>query len=359
MWYVVTIILIMQNNKFQYKYQESFKSLADDKKITQNQLDHFIRRGIQIISPTNDFDLKSLGKMLPKIVIGASDDYINRMKAPYQATSYIAANTNANDDSYIYKIPGKNAGGVPLLTGGKRKSGDNAFASISRILIGYKAIMVSAVNLMVNKSQIWNWQFFGNNLKVSNLDIYEDLLKLELVKKRSKHFYYIVIARSDRTFKRVNLLEEYKKNGIAILNPNNKIKVIFLTSQSGYDYAAKTIPESDLVNYIVTGEEFLIYKAMLTLRKKYSVDIMLNDGGRNMSNGVRDAGLLGEERVTLEPYPGSGLIPNEIDPTSVLGNKGIGLDGNEVEGTILIHSNEIGDEKANVYLYPLDEQKII
>ena len=123
MWYVVTIILIMQNNKFQYKYQESLKSLADDKKITQNQLDHFIRRGIQIISPTNDFDLKSLGKMLPKIVIGASDDYINRMKAPYQATSYIAA------------IPGKNAGGVPLLTGGKRKSGDNAFASIRRILI--------------------------------------------------------------------------------------------------------------------------------------------------------------------------------------------------------------------------------
>lgn len=57
--------------------------------------------------------------------------------------------------------------------------------------------MVSAVNLMVNKSQIWNWQFFGNNLKVSNLDIYEDLLKLELVKKRSKHFYYIVIAQSN------------------------------------------------------------------------------------------------------------------------------------------------------------------
>ena len=98
---------------------------------------------------------------------------------------------------------------------------------------------------------------------------------------------------------------------------------------------------------------------MLTLRKKYSVDIMLNDGGRIMSNGVRDAGLLGEERVTLEPYPGNGIIPNEIDPTSILGKKGIGLDENEVEGTILIHSNQIGDEKANVYLYPLDEQKII
>lgn len=58
-------------------------------------------------------------------------------------------------------------------------------------------------------------------------------------------------------------------------------------------------------------------------RKKYSVDIMLNDGGRNMSNGVRDAGLLGEERVTLGPDLGTRLVPNEIDPTSVLGRKGL------------------------------------
>ena len=244
-----------------------------------------------------------------------------------------------------------------LLSGGKRKSGDNAFASTNRILMGYKAIMVSAVNLMVNKNQIWNWEFFGNNFKESNPNIYEDLLKLELTKKR-KHFSYIVIARSDRSFKSVNLLEKYKKNEIAVLNPNNKIKVIFVTSQRGYDYAAKTIPESDLVNYIITGEEFVIYNAMLTLRKKYSIDIMLNDGGRIMSNGIRDAGLLGEERVTLEPYPGNGIVPNKINPTSILGKKGIGLDGNELEGTILLHSNEIGDEKANVYLYPLDEQKI-
>ncbi len=40
----------MQNNSFEYKYRESLKSLVDDKKITQNQLDHFIRRGIQSIS---------------------------------------------------------------------------------------------------------------------------------------------------------------------------------------------------------------------------------------------------------------------------------------------------------------------
>jgi hypothetical protein len=33
---------------------------------------------------------------------------------------------------------------------------------------------------------------------------------------------------------------------------------------------------------------------MLNLRKKYDIDVMLNDGGRQMSNSLRDAGLLAE-----------------------------------------------------------------
>lgn len=53
--------------------------------------------------------------MLPEIVIGASSRYINKMKVPYQATSYLAANTRRDGKgSYIYKIPGKSAGGIPL-----------------------------------------------------------------------------------------------------------------------------------------------------------------------------------------------------------------------------------------------------
>jgi hypothetical protein len=53
--------------------------------------------------------------MLPEIVIGASSRYINKMKVPYQATSYVAANTRHDGKgSYIYKIPGKSAGGIPL-----------------------------------------------------------------------------------------------------------------------------------------------------------------------------------------------------------------------------------------------------
>jgi hypothetical protein len=345
-------------------YKDNFESnsLAENNKITEEQLSHFCKRGIQVISPKEDFGLQSLGKILPEIVIGASKDYISKMKVPYQSTSYVAANVKADDGGkgpYIYKLPANHAGGITLLSGGKRKVGDNIFASTHRILIGYKAIIVSAVNLMVNKNKIWNWQFFGNHFKDSDPALYEDLIKLEkqwnneTSSSNQHHLHYIVIARSDATFKRLDIVEEYRRNKIAVLNPNNEINVVFLTNQSGYDYASKVIHESDMINYIVTGKEFDIQKALLNLRKQYNIDIMLNDGGRQMSNSLRDDSLLAEERVTLEPYPGKIIIPQEIDPTSILGEVGLGLDESELQGAIRIHSTSIGDERANVYLYPL------
>jgi hypothetical protein len=63
-------------------------------------------------------------------------------------------------------LPNKHAGGITPLSGCKRIVGDNTFASTHRILIGYQSIMVSAANLMINKSK-------------SNPPLYEDLIKLE------------------------------------------------------------------------------------------------------------------------------------------------------------------------------------
>jgi hypothetical protein len=344
---------------FESKYKSRLYSLVENKKITIEQLDHFLRRGIKVISPCHDFGLKFVGKVLPEIVIGASSRYIDKMKVPYQATSYIAANTMRDGKGpYIYKIPGKPAGGVPLLTGGNRKIGDNVFASTHRILLGFKAITVSAINLMVNKKKIWNWQFFADNLKNSDPDIYEDLVKLHARIGSYNPIHYVVIARSERTFRSLKIAEEYERNQIAVLDPTNGIKVIFITNQNGYDYISKRILESEFVNYIVTGEEFDLYNGMVNLRSKYNIDIMLNDGGRQMSNGIRDSGLLGEERITLEPYPGNDIIPDieSVDPTSILGMDGMGLDGNQIHGTIMIHSTEIGNERANVYVYPLKNE---
>ena len=241
-----------------------------------------------------------MGEILPEIVIGASSDYVSKMKVPYQATSYVAARTKESGKGvYIYKITHKPGGGVLYLTGGTRKLGDSVFASTHRILMGSKAMMISADNLVVNTEQIWNWQFFGNAIRESNPEVYEDLIKLKEKIITNSMFHQFVVARSDKTFRRLKLADLYQKNQIKILDPKNGISVIFLTNESGHDYASKLIPESDLVDYVVTGKNFDMHSAMVQVRRLYDIDMILNDGGRIMSNSVRDLGILGEERVTL------------------------------------------------------------
>lgn len=353
-------------------FKNHLYSLFESNKITEKQLKHFLTRKLQIIIPKN-LGLDALGSVLPEIVIGASPSFIEKMKVPYQGTSFIAANTKQDcSGPYIYKISGRPGGGVPLLTGGKRRMGDNVFASANRILLGSKAVIVSAVNLMENKKQIWNWEFFGNFLKEDHADIFDDLAKLDKIIKKNKKMakFVVVIARSENTFKRLNIIEEYQKNNVAILDEKNDINTIFITNQKGYDYASKNIKESDTIKYIVTGEHYDEEDALIQLKKKFLIDIILNDGGIIMSNSFRDAGILPEERITLEPFPGYGIFPDEIDkndPSCILSKEGNGIDGREVYGSVLLRSIEIHDkfsldgvkERANVYLYPLEDKKVL
>jgi hypothetical protein len=341
------------------RYKKQLSLLLDNGVISEELYRHFIIRGLKVVSPSNDFGLDYLGKILPEIVIGASSDYVSKMKVPYQATSYVAARTKERGKAvYIYKIPHKPGGGVLSLTGGIRKLGDSIFASTHRILLGTKAMMISADNLVVNKEHIWNWQFFGNAIKESNPNIYEDLIKLREKVVTNSMFHQIVVARSDKTFRRLKFANLCQKNQIRILDPKNGIKVVFLTNESGYEYASRFLPESDLIHYVITGKEFDMYLAMIQIRRLYGIDMILNDGGRIMSNSVRDLGLLGEERVTLEPYPGDQFVPqrDKIDSKNVLGIEGTGIDGGEIKNAIKVHSTRIRDELANVYLYRLDEK---
>jgi hypothetical protein len=219
-------------------------------------------------------------------------------------------------------------------------------------------MMISADNLVVNREQIWNWQFFGNAIKESNPNIYEDLTKLRDKIGTKSMFHQFVVARSDKTFRRLKFANLCQKNQIRILDPKNGIKVVFLTNESGYEYASRFLPESDLIHYVITGKEFDMYLAMIQIRRSYGIDMILNDGGRIMSNSVRDLGLLGEERVTLEPYPGDQFVPqrDKIGSKNVLGIEGTGIDGGEIKNAIKVHSTRIRDELANVYLYRLDEK---
>ena len=341
------------------RYKKQLSLLLDNRVITEELYRHFVNRGLKVISPSNDYGLEYLSKILPEIVIGASSGYVSKMKVPYQATSYVTARTKESGKGvYIYKIAHKPGGGVLSLTGGTRKLGDSIFASTHRILMGSKAMMISADNLVVNKEQIWNWQFFGDAVRELAPEIYEDLIKLREKIVTNSMFHQFVVARSDKTFRRLKLADLYLKNQIKILDPKNGISVIFLTNKSGHEYASKLIPESDLVDYVVTGKNFDMHSAMIQVRRLYDIDMILNDGGRLMSNSVRDLGLLGEERVTLEPYPGDQFIPSDesIEPESILGAQGIGIDGGEIQNGIRIHSTRIGEEAANVYLYPLNEE---
>ena len=340
------------------KYKKQLSLLLENRVISEELYRHFINRGLKVISPLSDFGLDYLGEILPEIVIGASSNYVSKMRVPYQATSYVAARTKVKGKGvYIYKINEKPGGGVLSLTDGARKLGDSVFASTHRILMGSKALMISADNLVTNREQIWNWQFFGNVVRELAPEVYEDLVKLEQKVTTNSNFHQIIVTRSDKTFRRLKLPDLYQKNQIKILDPKNEIRVIFLTNESGYDYSSKLIRESDLIHYIVTGKDFDMYSAMNKVRRRYGIDMILNDGGRIMSNSVRDLGILGEERVTLEPYPGSKFISldESKNPKAVLGIEGSGIDGGEIKNGIKAHSTKIGDEMANVYLYPLNE----
>ena len=73
------------------RIKNKLELLVQTNKISQEQLSHFLHRGVQVISPKHNLGLDYLYSVLPEIVIGASKNYINEMKVPYQATSFIAA----------------------------------------------------------------------------------------------------------------------------------------------------------------------------------------------------------------------------------------------------------------------------
>ncbi len=221
------------------RYNTKLYSLHEKNIISREQLDHFLQRGLQIINPSSKhFKLLSLAKFLPYIIIGASKDYIDKLNIPYQATSFVAAEASPNSDRYIYKIPLIKGGGVGQLTGGKRKFGDNLYASTHKIIMGYQAVLSSIYNLVQNRQQTLDWKFYANHFQQSSPDLYEDLCKLNDIYSRQQTnspSYFIIVARHAKSFQRSAMIELYLKNQITIFNQTLR-KIIFLTDQSGYDY---------------------------------------------------------------------------------------------------------------------------
>jgi hypothetical protein len=339
-------------------YYERLDNLYEKKSISPEKFYHLKGRGVQLLDTRNDLSCYHISKILPHVVIGASPEYVDKMSIPYQATSYIAAEVYyKNSGVYAYKVLDKKGGGVPLLTGGNRKMGDNIFASLHRILLGNQAIIVTINNMMENYNQIWSWDFFGNNLLKDYPLLYQELLDLARKTVDRSKSYFVISIRSVQSVEKSNFLSYYNDNKISMLNPENGLKVIIVTDRRVYDYLSRFVKESDFVSYVVTGDTFRIDSGLKTLRKKFGIKYLLNDGGRIMSDSMRDEGVLGEERVTLEPFDPK-TLEYEIDGSCVLGKKGSGVDESEIEFSILLDSMPIGDEKANVYVYPMKEDKM-
>lgn len=347
--------------EFTENYHKKLDLLFETKALNQEKLDHFKKRGVQLFDTDKDLGCHHLSKILPYVLIGASNEYVDKMSVPYQATSFIAGEAySQNSGIYAYKVIGKQGGGIQLLTGGSRKVGDNIFASLHRILVGNRAIMVTINNMMENHAQIWSWEFFGKHLVGSNdnhPNIYNELLNLSKKFVDESKFHFVVSIRSFKSITSSDFIELYKNGEIAMLNPKNNLKVVIVTTLPIYNFLSRLVQESHLISYIITGETFDIKAGLEILRKKFEVKLLLNDGGRIMSNSIRDYGILGEERVTLEPFNPL-TLDYTINSNCILGKKGSGLDNSEIEHSILLDSIPIGDEKTNVYLYPMDENKI-
>jgi hypothetical protein len=338
-------------------YFDRLGSLFDNGLLDQNSVTHLRSRGIKVYDTVSDLQCPYLSKVIPYVVIGGSEEFVSNLTVPYQATSFIAAEAySPNSGIYAFKMLGLKGGGVTLLTGGSRKLGDNVFASLHRMLIGNNAIIVTVNNMMENHGQIWSWDFFGNHLSAEYPKIYDELLNLSKRFVDLDKFYFVVSIRSLESVAESRLIEFYEKNEIAMLDPKNKLRVIILTTDVVYEHLSKIIKESELISYLHTGEKFNMHRGLQILRKDYGIKYLLNDGGRKMTESIRDEGLLAEERVTLEPF-NSATLKYEIDDSCILGKKGWGADGSELKGSLLLDSIRIGDERANVYVYPLDESK--
>ena len=349
----------MDSDSIKKDYFDKLGVLFENKLLDYDTFTHYKKRGVKIYDTNSDLKCSHLSKIIPYIVIGASDEFVSNMSVPYQATSFIAAKAfSPNSRIFIFKLLGLRGGGVTLLTGGSRKLGDNIFASLHRIIVGNQAIIVTVNNMMENYGQIWSWNFFGKHLKEPHPALYGDLLNLSKKLVHPDNFYFVVSIRSLKSIAESQLVEFYEKNKIAMLNPKNNQKVIILTTSSVYTHLSKIIKESNLITFIDTGEKFDMHKGLWILREKYGVKYLLNDGGRKLSESIRTEGLLGEERVTLEPF-NPAILNYAIDDTCILGKKGWGIDKSELKGSIMLDSLKIEDEKANVYVYPLDESKVL
>jgi hypothetical protein len=350
-----TLNKLRESNNHHSFYEESYK--------------HFNDRGLEVFTFEGHEHFRRYFPI--GIPISVSKGYLDKMKVPDQNTSYLMTKAKQNGSEYIFNIPGRKGGGISDLTGGVRSVLDDMAATLNEIFFGYHAITIALGNWMANYSQVLKGGLFLQHLPAQ-------LKEEALLIRRSIYEnmgapdepYLAIGIRSNSSMNKLFSSGPYKKHLFATLNPKNSVKMIFITSQSVKEIMSKEIPESDHVSYISTGKDYDTYKGILALRAPpYNIKKMLNDGGAEYSNYLRDSGLLSGQRITKVPWPGPGFIPEDIVekyPQAVLGRDGAStIDGSEIEKGIRIFSRAVASQKSgltewfNVYLHEMDEKKIV
>ena len=330
---------------------------------------HFNDRGLEVFSFEG---YRHFGRNFPVgIPISVSRSYLDKMKVPDQNTSYLMAKAKQNGSEYIFKIPGKKGGGISYLTGGVRSVLDDMAATLNEIFFGYHAITITLGNWIANYGQVLKGGFFLQHLP-AQLKEEALLIRRGIYEKMGapEEPYLVIGIRSISSMKKLLESEPYEMNLFATLNPQNGVKMIFITSQFVREIMIKQIPESDHISYISTGDDYDTYKGILALRAPpYNIKRMLNDGGAEYSNDLRDLGLLSGQRITKVPWPGPGFIPEEIVekyPQAVLGRDGASsIDGSEIGRGIRIFSQGVASQRSgltesfNLYLHEMNEKKIL
>lgn len=342
---------------------------SDNNYFDEESYKHFNDRGLEIFSFEG---YRHFRRDFPAgIPISVSKSYLDKMKVPDQNTSYLMAKAKQNGSDYIFQIPGMKGGGISYLTGGVRSILDDMAATLNEIFFGYHAITITLGNWIANYGQVLKGGFFLQHLP-AQLKEEALLIRRGIYEKMGapEEPYLAIGIRSNSSMNKLLASEPYKMNLFATLNPQNGVKMIFITSQSVKEIMIKEIPESDHISYVSTGKDYDTYKGILALRASpYNIKRMLNDGGAEYSNDLRDLGILSGQRITKVPWPGPGFIPkNTVEkyPQAVLGHDGASsIDGSEIEKGIRIFSQGVASqrfgltESFNLYLHEMDEKKIL
>ena len=82
---------LVDSDSIKKNYFDKLRLLVENNLLDYRTFTHYEKRGIKIYDTNGDLKCNHLSKIIPYIVIGASDEFVSKMIVPYQATSFIAA----------------------------------------------------------------------------------------------------------------------------------------------------------------------------------------------------------------------------------------------------------------------------